>query len=323
MLVVHRADLHRVLHDAAIAREIDIRLGQRVVQIDDTFHGSFEMATGEVVTSDVLVGADGIHSRTRRAMALHVGLDDKLLYTGDAAYRVTLPKDRLICEPDILELMESRMSARWIGPDGHIMAYPIRGSQMLNLVFVHATPPGKFHEHNFWKQKGSKADMLAFHTQWSPQVRRLIKLADDDIVEWPLYARRRLPCWRVGNVTLVGDASHPMVPYVAQGAAQALEDAAALAVCLSGASNVPTALELYEQIRKERAERIQNCAAGMRTVLHLPEGPDQVKRDEAIRFAHARGTAHPDLWADRSFQDWVWGYDVIEDSRKHLDGIWL
>ena len=319
MLVIHRGDLQRVLFRAAKEVGIAIRFGEKVIQISDSFDACMVLASGEIVQADLIIGADGIHSRIRKHIAGGCELDDSILHTGDAAYRVALPRERLAGEQAILQQMDDCLSARWLGPDGHIMTYPVRGNKLFNMVFVHATQPGRYDEKSFWSQRGDLKEMFRFHQHWSPTIHRLIGLVDsEELIEWPLCVRGNLPVWCINRVALMGDSCHPMVPYVAQGAAQAIEDAGALAACLSGDLDIPVALKVYESVRKSRAERIQSSAAQMRQVLHHRDGPEQVERDRLINTAHVEGSKHPDLWADPTFQDWVWGYDVVADTHRRL-----
>lgn len=114
-------------------------------------------------------------------------------------------------------------------------------------------------------------------------------------------------------------SSHPMLPYVAQGAANAIEDAGALVAAFTRTSNVEEALQVYQEVRKKRGETIQQSADQTRKSLHLADGPEQEKRDNAIRAA-ARGEGHnPDLWADTEFQSFMWGVDVMRDTIEKWD----
>lgn len=151
--------------------------------------------------------------------------------TGDAAYRITIPRAKLLNKPELLELIDGSISYRWMGPGGHIMVYPIRNHQLFNMVLLH---PDRHDIEESWTATGPKSNMTEFYSSWSPTVRALLSMVEEDEVpEWRLNIQKPLASWVVGNVTLMGDACHPTLPYIAQGAAQAAEDAGVLAAVLS------------------------------------------------------------------------------------------
>lgn len=158
--------------------------------------------------------------------------------------------------------------------------------------------------------------MLSFYKDWCPEVRNLLSyVPDGDVMEWTLNSHRPLPSWVENKIVLMGDACHPMLPYVAQGAAQAIEDAGVLQCVLTKASDsIPLALGVYESVRKARAEAVQGSAATTRKALHLPDGPEQRERDRKIQEAGKGEGENPDLWADKSFQEFMWGTDVMRDT---------
>jgi salicylate hydroxylase len=166
--------------------------------------------------------------------------------TGDAAYRITIPRDKLLGRPELLKLVDESVSYRWMGPGGHIMVYPIRNHQLFNMVLLH---PDRCDTEESWTATGPKSHMTEFYSTWSPTVRALLDLVEEDeIPEWQLKIHRPLVSWIEGNVALMGDACHPTLPYVAQGAAQAAEDAGVLAAVLSlinDKADIHTALLIY------------------------------------------------------------------------------
>ena len=290
--------------------KIDVRLNHRVVRIDPSFSARVQCSSGEWIDGDVVIAADGIKSSLRCQMASVGGVKDRSSPTGDAAYRVLIPREKLKDDPHTLKLLDSNVGMRWIGPQGHIMAYPIKNNQVYNMVLVHPAKPNTGKEEP-WMDKGDKQEMLAFYKGWNQVVRDLLTyVPEGQINEWTLNSHSPLPCWVENACALIGDSCHPMLPYVAQGAAQAIEDAAVLTITLSLADDVPTALRVYEKIRKARGEAIQASAASTRQALHLPDGAEQKKRDEAIGGAGP----NPDLWADTDWQDFMWGVDVMKDA---------
>lgn len=170
-----------------------------------------------------------------------------------------------------------------------------------------------------WTRKGDKKEMLDFYKAWTPEVQNLLSyVPDGDVMEWTLNSHTPLPSWIENKVVLIGDASHPMLPYVAQGAAQAIEDAGVLQCVLAKSStDIPLALAAFESVRKARAEAVQGSAASTRKALHLPDGAAQRERDEQIQRAgngNGKGGENPDLWADTTFQQFIWGVDVMRDT---------
>lgn len=163
--------------------------------------------------------------------------------------------------------------------------------------------------------------MLSFYSHWNPLIARLLTYAPTgNVKEWTLNVHPPLSTWHLNRVTLLGDACHPMLPYVAQGAANAIEDAGVLAVCLSlveSKEDVGLALEMYERVRKERAEKIQGSAVRTGETLHLADGEEQRRRDEKIRGAGRKGRGeNPDLWSDRKWQGYMWGVDVMKEAME-------
>lgn len=185
--------------------------------------------------------------------------------------------------------------------------------------------------------------MENFFSNWNDTVWDLLHtyVEKGEPVEWVLNTHSALPTWVKGKCVLVGDASHPMLPYVAQGAAQGIEDAGALAFVLSkitSRAQIEGALQVFQSVRKERAEKIQASAAETRRVLHLPDGKEQQERDQTMGAAR-QGTEkqdeekdgqvnvlneiatkrNPDLWADEQWQDYVWGVDIMAEASKEWE----
>lgn len=301
--MIHRGDLQRILLDGCQAAGIEIRTSSQVVQVSDDFEAKVKLESGEWISGDVVIAADGIKSSIRQQIASHHGVRDTCKPTGDAAYRVLIPKEEMLGDKRALELLNHNVGMRWMGPGGHVMAYPIKNNSVYNMVLLHPQKKDAPNEES-WTNKGDKQEMLSFYHDWDDLVRSLLSyVPDGEVMEWTLNSHLPLPSWIENKCVLMGDACHPMLPYVAQGAAQAIEDAGVLTCALSLTDSVPTALSVYEAVRKERAERIQNSAAETRKALHLPDGEEQRKRDEAIRGPGK----NPDLWADHSWQDFMWG----------------
>jgi salicylate hydroxylase len=180
-------------------------------------------------------------------------------------------------------------SNNWMGPDGHVVHYWVSAGRFMNVVCV--VEHGNWTSDS-WTDKGNVADVLARYEAWHPTVRSLIAAFPETYI-WALHDRLPLPRWSEGRVTLLGDACHPMLPFMAQGAAQSIEDGAALASLLKiTLDDVPAALRRYEEIRKPRATRLQEASANNRTRFHLQDGPEQQKRDAAMANSGDRSIAN-------------------------------
>ncbi|KAJ5646618.1 MonooxygenaseFAD-binding [Penicillium lividum] len=316
-VVIHRADLHNALIEKALELEnVELRVNSMVTSVEFS-PASVTLADGTVVRGDVVIGADGIKSTVRDHLLNDSSI--KAIATGDAAYRIMLPRSVMEADPELKELMDEPQATRWLGPERHIIAYPVRNHELYNIVLLH---PDRQEVEESWTTKGSKQAMVDNYKGWDPKVRKMIDLVDDDeVLEWKLCLHRPLKTWIRGSVAMLGDACHPMLPYVAQGAAQAVEDAAALGVLLSTITTrheIPRALQVYELSRKQRAETVQQSGSENRISLHFPDGPEQIARDKQF-LAAATGT-NPDKWSDRETQKFLWGWDAeqaaLDDWKK-------
>ncbi|UZJ50707.1 hypothetical protein CBS101457_000027 [Exobasidium rhododendri] len=319
--VIHRGDLLRELLKAVKDAGVDVKTKHHVVEADENFEARVKTDSGEWFEGDLIIAGDGVKSTIRAQMAKHHGVVDHSVSTGDSAYRLLIPRDSLKGDERALKLLNENVGMRWMGPGGHIMAYPIKRNQVYNMVLLHPIKKGQSPEDS-WTTKGDRQEMLDMYSKWSSLVRDLISYCPEgEIKEWALNSHAALPSWHENKVVLIGDACHPMLPYVAQGAANAIEDAGALAAAFTKTSDVTQALEVYEEVRKTRAETIQQSASSTRKSLHLPDGPQQQKRDLAIANA-GKGQGHnPDMWADSEFQDFMWGVDIMKDICQNWDSL--
>ncbi|KAH0169347.1 FAD/NAD(P)-binding domain-containing protein, partial [Aureobasidium melanogenum] len=289
---IHRGDLQRTLLEHAKMDGCDIRVNSRVVKVDDNFEAGVQLKDGSWVRGDLVIAADGIKSNIRRQIAAHHRHIDRATPTGDAAYRISIPRERMQRDTETLDMISQNAAIRWMGPHGHIVAYPIKNNNVYNMVLVHPQSPVVDHE---------------APESWTRR--------ENEVIEWTLNSHRPLPLWHQNKVVLVGDACHPMLPYLAQGAAQAIEDAGVLQVVLNKSStDVDLAIKIYEQVRKARGEAVQASASEVRAALHLPDGPEQRERDDKIRLAGQGKGNNPDLWADKDMQQWLWGTDIMKET---------
>jgi salicylate hydroxylase len=274
----HRADLANLL--AAALPPERVHVGHRLVDLEQKggrVVARFE--NGTTVEVDVLVGADGIHSKVRHL----VFGPEKARFTGCVAWRGLVPAER------VAHLGIEVASHNWMGPDGHVVHYWVSAGRFMNVVCV--TEHGGWTSEN-WTEKGNVADTMARYEGWHPTVRGLIASFPETYI-WALHDRLPLPHWSEGRITLLGDACHPMLPFMAQGAAQSIEDGAALASLLKAMpDDVPGALQRYEEIRKPRATRLQEASASNRTRFHLADGADQQARDRTMATSGDRSIAN-------------------------------
>jgi salicylate hydroxylase len=284
----HRGDLHHALTKAIPADRIHLaHRFTHLVDRGDCVEAHFD--NGASISVDVLIGADGIHSVVRHAL---FG-PEKPRFTGCVAYRGLVPANRL----RHLDLEFSNQI--WMGPGAHFVHYFVSAGRLVNFVAV--TEQDSWLGES-WVDRGEVADVLAAFQGWHDQVLSIIG-ATDETYKWALFDRSPLPRWSAGRVTLLGDACHPMLPFMGQGAAQAIEDGATLKTCLfKFSNNVPAALQLYEELRLPRASRLQGMSAMNKTRFHLPDGPAQRERDAEM----ARGVTD---WSPAAIA-WLFAHDA-------------
>ena len=285
---VLRADLHSSLLERL--PEGIMHLGFRCTEVVERAEDVvLYFADGSSAAADVVIGADGIHSRVRELL-----VRDKPRYSGQSIYRALVPADRLAflgTEPKVV---------LWLGPGKHCICYPVAGGQQFSLA---ATVPDPQCSAESWSAQGRTCELAEAYLSWHPEV-RAVTSAPNTIGRWALHDREPLRQWSTDRVTLIGDAAHPMLPFFAQGANQAIEDAVALAVCLQNTrrgrtGQVAPALGRYEQARIPRTSEVHRISRANTTVLHLPDGAEQRRRDNVLP-AQAR-------LAD---QKWIYGYDA-------------
>jgi salicylate hydroxylase len=262
---MHRADLLSALAGALPPERIHV--GHRLTSlVDRGDRVQAQFANGERVEVDVAVGADGIHSTVR---GLLFG-PEQANFTGCIAYRGLIPAERL------RDLALEVTAQVWMGPGRHFVHYFVSNKRLVNFVAIVEQDTWT---RESWTDRGDLAGALAAFEGWHPQVRGIMEAVDETYI-WALFDRAPMERWSVGRVTLLGDACHAMLPFMAQGAAQAIEDGATLAACLAGGgSDIPGALRRYERLRIPRTSRLQAMSADNKTRFHLPDGPAQRQRD--------------------------------------------
>jgi salicylate hydroxylase len=273
---IHRGDLLRVLVDAAQRNPgITLHADARVEQMTQDGRGVSFTAGGSVHEGDLAVGADGIHSVIRSAL----WGEELPRFTGNVAWRALVPVERLP------EGLVPPMATVWWGPHKHFVHYYVRGGALLNCVCV---VEKKGWEVESWTERGDYQELKSDFAGWHEDVQLLIDNADrDSLFKWALYDRAPMSRWGQGRVTLLGDACHPTLPFMAQGAAMAIEDAAVLAGVLATEHEIPAGLARYEDLRRARTAGIQNGSRRNATVFHLT-GVRAWLRNRAARAARHR-----------------------------------
>jgi len=282
-----------------------------------------------IVKCDVLLAADGIKSNARRDMLKLLKVDADIQDTNQAAYRIMLNRSQLEHDFELLELIDSERVVRWIGERRHIIAYPVSNNTIYNLSTTQPDVNFAAAPSETYTTKGSKPAMLSVFADFCPKVQRMLNLVPDgEVCEWKLRVHAPLPTWIHGSVALVGDACHPTLPHLAQGAAQAIEDAAVLAVVLArlpdaSPESINKTLCVYEDVRKDRAEMLVELAAASARELHLGQGAAKEERDRVFAELKAKGgkARVPDKWADADVQKIVYGVDVMKIAEENFDGL--
>lgn len=284
-LAVHRADLHGAL--LSLVPPDRVHLDARLDTVtQDAGAARLHLAGGTTVDADLVVGADGIHSVCREQI-----VTDTPRYSGQTIYRGLVPADR------VPYLLTNPRVQLWFGPDQHLVCYPVSAGRQVSFG---ATVPASDWREESWSARGDATQLAVAYAGWHPDVARLIKAADG-VSRWALHDRDGIDRLSAGRVTLIGDAAHPMLPFQAQGANQAIEDAAVLAACLAGAGpdGLDEALRRYAELRLPRTTRIQQQSRANAETFHLVDGDAQRRRDTS-----ARRSSGLDQHA------WLFGYDA-------------
>ena len=293
-LTIYRADLQRVLAEAVRRRpNVELRFGTTVggiaIHRDRISIGVTRGLATIQDSADLLIGADGLRSRVRDRFEL--GETDKPAFAGRVAFRATVDASRIDSR-----WMQREVCVR-IGPDAHLVHYPLRGGSILNLVAVIESAWRGAADDRPWDGVADRPALDRAFSRWSKATHDLLAAAGRWRA-WPLYCRPPIASFSLGRIALLGDAAHPMVPFLAQGAAQAIEDAGALDRIFLQTESVPGGLIAYSRDRVRRAVRIQIEAKRQGWIYHL-DGPMALARDAVMKLLG------PDRL--RSRYDWLYG----------------
>lgn len=275
---IHRGDLLKVLLQAA-QQTSKIRLHTGALARGFMQHdGGIALEVGNrAARGDVLIGADGVHSIVRSALW---GAETPR-FTGYVAWRMLVPASQLPRN------LIAPVSTVWWGPNKHFVHYYVRQGRLINCVCVVAKTGWAVES---WAEHGEYAELKADFAGWHSDIQRLIDQADRDVLfKWALYDREPMTAWGQGDVTLLGDACHPSLPFMAQGGAMAIEDAAVLAACLASplAANTEASLRRYECLRYQRTAGIQNASRRNTVFFHLSGFPAWL-RNRLIRVVQPK-----------------------------------
>lgn len=264
--MLHRADLLEVLA-AAVRREKPdaIHLNARCVEYRQSGDSvSLVMQDGTVAQGDVLIGADGIHSKVRETL---FGTDQPR-FTGTIAWR------GLIRRQDLPEHLRRPVGTNWVGPGGHVVHYFVRGGELLNFVGIRDNTEWQVES---WTAQGTTDECLQDFEGWHEDVLTLVRNIEIPY-KWALKVREPMKQWTRGRIALLGDACHSTLPYLAQGASMGFEDAVVLARCLAAQpDDIETALGRYQNARRERTSQIVNQSTEMGNVFHNKDFSDPEK----------------------------------------------
>jgi salicylate hydroxylase len=256
-------------------------------------------ADGTEVEADAIIGADGIHSVVRTSL---FG-PDAPRFTGKICYRSVIPTAKVGASALADVAAEN---GQWLGPHGTIVLYPLRGEELINVV---AHYDDDTYRHESWVTECERAEVLDRYAGWHESLLRLFE-AGDTWYKWALYDRDPIPRWTQGRVTLLGDSAHAMLPYLGQGACQALEDGAVLANALAASPSDPVAaLAAYERVRRPRASSVVLTARARGVSNHLPRWA-ALRRDAVIALRRRLNRRDPEGRGGA----WLAGYDATSPS---------
>jgi salicylate hydroxylase len=287
---IHRADLRDAL--ASVVCNLTVCLGRRLVAMRETSDCVvLDFADGSSYPASMAAGADGIGSIVRKTLAADKLAADNTVFSGLGAYRGLVPAAAV---PEFAREPAVRL---WLGPGRHLVCYPVSGGRFISFA---AITPCEVAGCESWAAAGTAEDLAEAFRGWNQAVQRLIAGARE-IGYWALYDREPLPRLATSRLALIGDAAHPMLPFVAQGANQAIEDALALAACLTDGSDsgMAGAALRYESCRAPRTARLQRQARSSIDSMHLPDGVAQRSRDKALEAG-----------MDLRHQAWLYAYDA-------------
>ncbi|KAH8586413.1 hypothetical protein B0O99DRAFT_528729 [Bisporella sp. PMI_857] len=301
----HRANLHNCLLKRAVELGARIKVNARVVDVKvskDWEQAAVILQNGDSYVADLVVGADGINSRLREVM---LGRADPPTLTGDLAYRLLLSTKDMLKDPELAPLVTDPQVNYWLGPDAHAAVnYVLKGGELFNMVLLvpDDMPAGAN------TIEGNVEEMQALYKDWDPRIPKLLALCES-VYKWRLCIRPGMRNWShpSGAFTMLGDAVHATLPYLASGAGMSLEDAAVLGEVFSRRTTQSKSelLDIYQKIRAPRTEMVVERGNRQQYLYHLHDGPEQQERD---RIMQAGEDGDALAWKDGKFADGLLGW---------------
>ncbi|MEH7547859.1 FAD-dependent monooxygenase [Neobacillus vireti] len=288
-IVLHRSDLHRVLFEACEKNPLISLINDQVIEtVEETPAGVTVInQRGEQFTGKAVIGADGLWSKTRKYFS-----DDWPICSQYVAYRGTIPISEISSGANMDDVI------MWIGPNLHVVQYPVRRGELYNQVVVFKSLNYK-EESNDW---GTPEEMDRVFEGCHPLVENALSFIQRQI-RWPMYDREPIENWTKGNFTLLGDAAHPMLQYLAQGGCQALEDASYLADMLKVyGDNFEKAFTAYQEERIPRSAKVQKSARTWGEIIHAENPVSILLRNTLLENKEAK---------EFEMIDWLYGYKKI------------
>ena len=287
-LVAHRADLHSTLLDACLADpNITIRMGSSIANASSDKDGvTVEFSTADGLASQrglALIGADGVHSIVRRRLLRLPAA----VFSGKVAYRATIGADQIPAK-------YHGNSYLWLGPDAHVVHYPIRQFREFNFIAI----VDEDWNQEGWSAPGDKQTILDKFGNWPGEIKDLISIPNRWL-KWAVCTTDASGIWSDERIAVLGDAAHSMLPFLAQGGAMALEDAWVLAKFLQDGDDIPTKLLAFEDERRDRIHRVAAAAIENGRIYHLSGIPARA-RDVSMRILTAE-------WFLKRY-DWLFGW---------------
>ncbi|KAJ5087165.1 hypothetical protein N7456_010781 [Penicillium angulare] len=316
--VIHRAHFHQAMQDMAGDLGVVIEMDSKVVSYN-TEAPNLTLANGTVVKADLIIAADGVNSSARKLVPK--ALESTPHITGFASYRAEINMERMKEDPELAELLEKSSLNLWLGDNRHVQTYKIDSGKTFIMVMCYPDNDAGM-EYGEVDPTSALLHMREEFKDWDPVLTKIINMVEHT-QKWPMYSGSRLKRWVSGKFLVLGDAAHTMLPYMSQGPAIAVEDAVALAHSLgriTAKSQISLALSVFEKVRVERANQMQEASLLNGKIWHFPDGPLQKARDLAMMpevkgqpFSHS-----PNQWSDPSTQMWCYGYN----TEREIDLEW-
>ncbi|KAI1486417.1 hypothetical protein F5X96DRAFT_655264 [Biscogniauxia mediterranea] len=304
----HRGELHAVVFNyVKDDLGIPIHLGHKIQDyFEDDKESGIVLESGERVAADVVIAADGVRSKARKAV---LGYEDKPKSSGYAVWRAWFPNKDMLADPLTAEFCKNGDTFNgWIGPDMHFLFSTIKNGSDCSWVLTH---PDEHDIDESWSFPGKLSEVKEAIKDWDPMCTRIIsKTPEEMLVDWKLVYRDPLPTWvsPKGRILLLGDSAHPFLPTSAQGATQALEDGVSIAVCLrrGGKENVPISVRAHEKIRYERVRQVQKTGETTRDMWHKTDWAKVKENPKIIQFPR---------------EEWIFDFDTEEDAEERYDDV--